>query len=144
MCGDGLELQDPALPQALHGKAGIGAFARDIFHASPTCCSSRWSRRSPPSHQPGTAWLPHQMRGTSSGDWAPLDLAATGARIDLHGVTRWRFRGKLLVRWDTIYDNLDLARQTGVPPQGSRADRLFSRLQHLQARGQRRRATRGA
>jgi predicted ester cyclase len=140
MCDEGLELDDPALPEALHGRAGIRSFARDTFHTFPDV---RLEAVEPPipSHRADGAWLPYRMTGTMSGHWAPLDIAPTGARVEFRGVTEWRFQGELLVRWDTIYDNLDVARQMGiVPPQGSRADRLFSRLQHLQARGRRRRA----
>jgi hypothetical protein len=144
MCDEGLELDDPALPETLHGRAGIRAFARDTFHTFPDV---ELEALEPPlrSGQADGAWFPYQMSGTMSGHWAPLDIAPTGARVEFRGVTEWRFRGGLLVLWDTIYDNLAVARQMGlVPPQGSRADRLFSRLQHLQARGQRRRATRAA
>ena len=49
------------------------------------------------------------------------------ARVDFRGVTGSRFRDGLLVLWDTIYDNLAVARQMGlVPPHGSRGDRLFT------------------
>jgi predicted ester cyclase len=139
MCDEGLELDDPALPEALHGRAGIRSFARDTFDTFPDV---RLEALEPPipSRQADGAWFPYRMSGTMEGHWAPLDIAPTGARVEFRGVTEWRFRDELLVGWDTIYDNLAVARQMGiVPPHGSRADRLFSRLQHLQARGQRRR-----
>jgi len=138
MCSEDLVLDDPALPEALHGRAGVRSFAADTFRAFPDVrlqplespCSSR---------RGGGAWLPYRMSGTMDGFWRPLDIAPTGAAIAIRGVTEWGFRDGLLIVWDTIYDNLDLARQMGiVPPQGSRGDRLFSRLQHVQARGRRR------
>jgi predicted ester cyclase len=140
MCDEDIEVDDPALPQALRGKAGIRSFAADTFATFPDL---RLEALEPPapSRRGDGAWLSYRMSGTMDGHWKPLDIAPTGARVDFRGVTEWRFRGGLLVLWDTIYDNLAVARQMGiVPPQGSRGDRLFSRLQHLQARGRRRRA----
>ncbi|HET7052962.1 MAG TPA: nuclear transport factor 2 family protein [Solirubrobacterales bacterium] len=138
MCDEDLELDDPALPAALHGKDGIRAFAVDTFATFPDL---RLEALEPPcpSRRGAGAWFPYRMTGTMSGHWGPLDIAPTGASIDFRGVTEWRFRGALLVLWDTVYDNLEGARQMGiVPRQGSRGDRLFSKLQHLRAPAQRR------
>ena len=140
MCDEGIELDDPALPEPLHGRAGMESFVRDTFATFPDV---RLEPLEPPVVSPrgDGAWAPYRMSGTMRGHWAPLDIAPTGARVDFRGVTEWRFRGGLLVLWDTIYDNLAVPRQMGlVPPHGSRGDRLFTRLQHLQARGRRRRA----
>jgi steroid delta-isomerase-like uncharacterized protein len=138
MCAEDVELDDPALPEAAHGKAGMRAFAVDTWATFPDL---RLQALEPPcpSRQGDGAWVPYRMRGTMRGHWPALDIAPTGAALDFRGVTEWRFRGELLTRWDTIYDNLEVARQMGiVPEQGSRTDRLFTRLQHLRARRQRR------
>jgi SnoaL-like protein len=138
MCADDLELDDPALPEAMHGQAGIRTFAVDTFATFPDL---RLEALEPPCpSRSGTgAWFPYRMTGTMSGHWRPLDIAPTGASIDFRGVTEWRFRDELLTLWDTVYDNLETARQMGiVPRQGSRGDRLFSKLQHLRAPAQRR------
>jgi SnoaL-like protein len=138
MCGEDLRLDDPALPEAVHGLAGIRAFAADTFETFPDL---RLEALEPPCPSRGGAgaWFPYRMSGTMSGRWRPLELAPTGARVDFRGVSEWRFRDRLLVVWDTTYDNLEVARQMGlIPPQGSRADRFFSKLQPLQARAQRR------
>jgi predicted ester cyclase len=140
MCDEGIELDDPALPEPLRGRAGMRSFAEDTFSTFPDL---RLEALEPPvpSRRGDGAWGPYRMSGTMRGHWRPLDIAPTGARVDFRGVTEWRFRGGLLVLWDTVYDNLAVARQMGVvPPRGSRGDRLFSFLQHLQARGMRRRA----
>jgi hypothetical protein len=48
-----------------------------------------------------------------------------------------------MCRYRTYYDSLDMARQIGIlPPAGSTAERAMARLQHLQARFQRRNARR--
>lgn len=138
MCGEDLRLDDPALPEPVHGPAGIRAFATDSFETFPDL---RLEALEPPclSRSGAGAWFPYRMSGTMRGRWRPLGLAPTGARVDFRGVTEWHFRDGLLVFWDTTYDNLEVARQMGlIPPHGSRADRVFSRLQSLQAWAQRR------
>ena len=138
ICAEDVEIDDPALPAAVHGKAGMRAFATATWATFPDL---RLEPIEPPcpSRQGEGAWFPYRMHGTMSGHWPALDIAPTGAVLDFQGVTEWRFRDGLLTRWDTIYDNLAVARQMGiVPAQGSRPDRLFTRLQHLQARRQRR------
>jgi hypothetical protein len=138
LCAEDVELDDPALPVPAHGKAGMRTFAVDTWATFPNL---RLEAIEPPcpSRQGDGAWFPYRMSGTMSGHWPALDIAPTGAPLDFRGVTEWRFRGELLTLWDTTYDNLAVARQMGVvPEQGSRADRLFSRLQHLRAGAQRR------
>jgi predicted ester cyclase len=138
MCDEDLRLDDPALPEALHGRAGIRAFAVDTFETFPDL---RLEALEPPcpSRSGSGAWSPYRMSGTMNGRWRPLGLAPTGAGVDFRGVTEWHFRDELLVLWDTTYDNLEVARQMGlIPRQGGRADRIFSKLQPLQAWAQRR------
>jgi hypothetical protein len=138
MCNEDVKVDDPALPEPVHGHAGIREFAVQTFATFPDLRLE--ALESPcPSRSGGGAWFPYRMSGTMRGHWPPLDIAPTGAAIDFRGVTEWRFRGGLLSVWDTVYDNLESARQMGlIPRQGGRADRFFSILQHLQARGQRR------
>jgi hypothetical protein len=66
MCGEDLELDDPALPEAVHGRAGIRAFAIDTFTAFPDL---RLETLEPPcpSRRGAGAWLPYRMTGTMSG-----------------------------------------------------------------------------
>jgi hypothetical protein len=56
-------------------------------------------------------------------------------------VDEWTFRGELMRHYRSYYDALDMSRQLGIlPPAGSGAERIAARLQHLQARFQRRKA----
>jgi hypothetical protein len=77
------------------------------------------------------------MTGTMLG---PMDaFAPTGRKIVVSGVDDWTFKDGLLCSYYSYYDTLDVARQLGIMPQsGSRAARLMARLQHAQARLQRR------
>jgi hypothetical protein len=79
------------------------------------------------------------MGGTVTGTWEFLDLAPTGRRFEVEGVDRWEMRDGLIARYNTFYDALDMSRQLGyMPPSGSRAEAAVTRLQHVQARFQRR------
>jgi hypothetical protein len=82
------------------------------------------------------------MTGTMLGRLDGPGFAPTGARIDVQGVDDWTFRDDLMCRCTSYYDSLGLARQLGIlPPAGSGAERALARLQGIQARWQRRRAT---
>jgi hypothetical protein len=79
------------------------------------------------------------MSGTATGPWPYLDMAPTGRSFEIEGVDSWDMRDGLIARYRTFFDGLELSRQLGVlPPQGSRRDRAITRLQHVQARFQRR------
>jgi hypothetical protein len=59
--------------------------------------------------------------------------------VSIAGVDDWTFRDGLLCGYCTYYDTIDAARQLGImPASGSRVERLMARLQHMQARLQRR------
>jgi hypothetical protein len=96
-----------------------------------------------PSVSPARPWVfvPYRMSGTATGHWEFLDMAPTGRRFEIEGVDRWEMRDGLIARYKTFYDSLDLSRQLGVlPPPGSRGEAAITRLQHVQARFQRRAA----
>jgi steroid delta-isomerase-like uncharacterized protein len=69
-------------------------------------------------------------------------LAPTGVRASSTGISidHWR-DGKVVESW-TEWDNLGLARQLGAaPPEGSMGEKVGIRLQHLMARGMRKKST---
>jgi hypothetical protein len=81
------------------------------------------------------------MSGTATGPWPFLDMAPTGRSFEIEGVDSWEMRDGLIARYSTFFDSIDLSRQLGVlPPVGSAGDRAITRLQHVQARFQRRSA----
>ena len=142
MCAENVAWDDPAIPETYHGREGVRRFVAATFRTFPDV---EIEELEPPylSMTSRKVLAPYRFRATMKGPWEPTNIAATGARIDFKGIDQWEFRGELLSRYDTSYDLLDVARQMGVlPPHGSSQDRFLSRLQHLQARGQRRRALR--
>jgi predicted ester cyclase len=138
MCTEDVSWHDPALPEWVHGREEVRRFAAATFRAFPDV---RIEELEPPylATTSPKALSPYRFVGTMSGPWEYADIAATGASVDFRGVDEWEFRGELLCRYDTHYDGMDVARQMGlVPAVGSQADRVLTRLQHLQARFQRR------
>jgi steroid delta-isomerase-like uncharacterized protein len=138
-CTEDVTWYDPALPETVHGRAAVRTFVEQTFRAFP---DFHVDEATPPllSATEPLALAPYRFTGTMKGAWEPLGIAPTGARVEVRGIDEYRFRDGQLFGYVTYYDSLDMARQLGVlPPAGSGADRLMSRLQPLQARFQRRR-----
>jgi steroid delta-isomerase-like uncharacterized protein len=132
---------DPALPKTFIGREGVRHFVEATFKSFPDLLIETPEPPYPSTARPKVL-APYRLTATMLGDWEPLGIAATGARVSFDGIDQWEFRDGLLARYNTTYDSLDVARQMGVlPPLGSFSDRLGKRLQHLQARFQRRKAS---
>ena len=141
MCTEDVTWDDPALPETYHGHDGVRRFITATFRCFPDL---HVDELEPPyrSTTRTKVLVPYRLTGTMRGPWEPTNIAPTGRRVSFEGIDEWEFRGERMCRYSTKYDALDVARQMGVvPPHGSGADRLLTRLQHLQARFQRRRAS---
>jgi predicted ester cyclase len=142
MCTEDVIWDDPALPETYHGHDGLRRFIEAVFSCFPDVEIEELE----PAYTSPTgprALAPYRFTATMLGPWEPTDLAPTGRRVSFEGIDQWEFRGDRMCRYDTKYDLLGVARQMGViPPQGSAGDRVMARVQHLQARFQRRRAAR--
>jgi steroid delta-isomerase-like uncharacterized protein len=141
-CTEDIVWTDPGLPEPVTGRSGVRAFVEATAQAFP---DFHVEELEPPflSAAGPRVLSPYRMTGTMLGDWEAAGLAATGARIAVLGVDDWTFRDGQLCRYSTYYDSLGMARQLGIlPPADSAGDRLMARVQHLQARLQRRRARR--
>jgi steroid delta-isomerase-like uncharacterized protein len=141
MCTEDVIWDDPALPETYHGHEGVRRFIAATFRCFPDV---HIDELEPPyvSATQHKVLAPYRFTATMRGPWEPTNIAATGRRISFEGIDEWEFRGERMCRYNTRYDLLAVARQMGVlPPQGSAADRLMTRLQHLQARFQRRRVS---
>lgn len=130
---------DPALgDETLHGRESVRRFAAAIFRMTPDFVVESVDRPSVSTTRPRVL-VPYRMSGTVSGTWEFLNLAPTGRRFEVAGVDSWEMRDGLIARYRTFYDALDMSRQVGfMPPSGSRAETAITRLQHVQARFQRR------
>ena len=141
-CTEYVVWSDPGLPEPITGRGGVRAFVAATARAFP---DFHVDELEPPFLSPAEPRVlsPYRMTGTMLGDWEAAGLAATGARIDVIGVDDWTFRDGLLSRYSTYYDSLGMARQLGILPSvGSVGDRVMARVQHAQARLQRRQQSR--
>ena len=140
MCAPGVVYDDPALPAPARGRNEVRVFLEAIVAAYPDL---KITVLSPPLLVPGsaTALTRYRLTATMTGAYAPANFAPTGATMSFEGVDQWTFEDGLLSHYRTYYDTIGVARQLGIlPAAGSRAEKLMARLQHVQARGQRRRA----
>jgi steroid delta-isomerase-like uncharacterized protein len=138
MCTEDVVWDDPALPETYHGHEGVRRFIAATFRCFPDV---QIEELEPPyaSATAPRALSPYRFTATMRGPWEPTGIAPTGRAIAFEGIDQWEFRDQRMCRYDTKYDLLGVARQMGVlPPQGSPEDRLMTRLQHLEARFQRR------
>jgi steroid delta-isomerase-like uncharacterized protein len=140
LCTEDVVWDDPALPETYRGHEEVRRFATATFRCFPDVDIEELEAPYLSASGP-RALAPYRFTATMLGRWEPTDIAATGRRVSFEGVDQWEFRADRMCRYDTKYDLLDVARQMGVvPPQGSAGDRMMRRLQHVQARFQRRRA----
>ena len=137
-CTEDVVWIDPALREPLHGRDGVRRF---VIETVRMCPDFHVETIGGPCVVPGEPRVltPYRMTGTATGPWPFLDMAPTGRSFEIEGVDSWEFRDGLIARYRTFYDGLDMSRQLGViPPHGSLGDRAITRLQHVQARFQRR------
>jgi steroid delta-isomerase-like uncharacterized protein len=136
LCSEDIAWSDPSMPEPLTGRDGVREFVEMTAMAFP---DFHVTETAPPYSAPRTTRVlsPYRMTGTMRG---PMNgFAATGRAIAVEGVDDWTFRDGLLCRYASHYDTLEVARQLGImPAAGSRGERLMIRLQHAQARLQRR------
>jgi steroid delta-isomerase-like uncharacterized protein len=142
LCTAEIVWTDPSIPQPFIGRAGVREFVEITGRAFP---DFHVIETAPPYFLPDSTRVlsPYQMTGTMLG---PMDaFAPTARKISVSGVDEWTFKDGLLDRYYSYYDTIDVARQLGIMPRsGSRAERLMARLQHGQARLQRRGSRRAA
>ena len=140
LCTEDVVWTDPALREPLHGRAGVCRFVSESFRMAPdfTVVTLDGPYVSPTRSR---VLLPYRMSGTMTGPWVFQGVAPTGRRFEVEGIDSYEMRDGLIARYSTFWDTMGLSRQLGaLPAEGSVADRALTRLQHVQARFQRRSA----
>jgi steroid delta-isomerase-like uncharacterized protein len=138
LCTEDVVWSDPALREPLHGRDGVRRFVSESFRMAPDFSVDAIDVPYVSPVEPKVL-LPYRMQGTMTGPWEFLDLAPTGRPFQIEGIDSWEMRDGLIARYDTFWDTASMSRQLGVlPEQGSGAERAFARIQHVQARFQRR------
>ena len=112
LCSNELTLDDPALPETLHGHEGMRRFAEATFRAFP---DFRIEGIDEPYLAPDgpRAMVRWRMTGTMNGPWEFMGLPASGRPMDIRGVDIWEFEGERLHRYELVYDGLEMAQQLG-------------------------------
>lgn len=112
LCTEEVTLDDPALPETLHGHDGVRRFAEATFRAFP---DFRVEGIEPAYLAPDgpRALARWRMTGTMHGPWEFMGLPATGKAMDIRGVDVWEFQDQLLHRYELVYDGLQMAQQLG-------------------------------
>ena len=112
LCTEGVRVDDPALPETLHGREGMRHFAAATFRAFP---DFRIEGLEPPylSASRPRALAPWRMSGTMEGPWEFMGMAPTGRSMEIDGMDIWDFEGELLDAHRLLYDGLEMVRQLG-------------------------------
>lgn len=140
LCTEDVVWSDPGLKQPQHGRDGVREFVIETVRMAPDFAVETLDGPFLSPTEPRIL-IPYRMSGTMTGPWKFRDLAPTGRRFSVEGIDSWRMRDGLIARYDTYWDTAGMMTQLGVLPEdGSGAERAMARLQHVQARFQRRSA----
>lgn len=133
-CTDDVLWLDPSVPYPMRGRKELVKFINSLAMSYPDLKITRESLPIPsPVEQ--LAIARYTMTGTLTKLWPYTNLAATGRALSVRCIDEWRFRDGLLSSNTTIYDCLTTARQLGiVAPPNTLQGKIFSKLQHLNAR----------
>jgi predicted ester cyclase len=134
LCHADVVWDDPAAPEALHGREAVRRFHGEMmFRALPDV---RIELLDPPYlciDGSGIA-VRSRISGTMSGPLTPPGFAPTGGRIEFETAEFSQFESGLLVRHRVVLNMLNLARQIGAVPQaGSAAERVGVWMQSVAA-----------
>jgi steroid delta-isomerase-like uncharacterized protein len=140
-CTDDVLWLDPSVPGPIKGRKELVRFINSLATSYPDLKITRVSLPIPsPVEQ--LAIARYTMTGTLTNLWPYTNLAATGQSMSVRCIDEWRFRDGLLASNTTIYDCLTTARQLGiVAPPTSLQGKIFSKLQHFNAKRLREKAS---
>lgn len=133
-CTDDVVWLDPSVPGPIRGRKELVKFINALAVSYPDLKITRASDPIPsPVEALGIAR--YTMTGTLTKLWPYTNLAPTGQSLSVRCIDEWRFRDGLLAHNVTIYDCLTTARQLGiVAPPNTLQGKIFSKLQHFNAR----------
>jgi steroid delta-isomerase-like uncharacterized protein len=136
MCTEDVVWEDPAAPQAAHGRDEVREVLRAVWAVFPDMSFTL----------PGSPFV--ELDGPRavqvwrlSGTFLGMDrdggfaFAPTGKHVDQVGVDFYEFRDGLVARYVAFYDLSESLRQMGLsPPRGGRAERTMAFLQRTSMR----------
>jgi steroid delta-isomerase-like uncharacterized protein len=109
LCTEDVEYYDPALAVTTTGREPIVLIVQQF---APAFSDMRFTDPEPPyaSLTAPKAIVPWRFTGTHDGEFAPMGLTATGARVEADGTDHWVFRDGLVCRHKAIYDFANVMR----------------------------------
>lgn len=138
LCAEDVVFVDPALAEPARGRAAVRETVASTAVAFP---DFHLERIGDPltSVEEGLVLVRFRMTGTMLGDWSSAKVAATHRAMDIRGVDEWLVADGRLKSSISYYSSTDAARQLGMlPPEDSLMNSVMTRMQHVQARFQRR------
>jgi steroid delta-isomerase-like uncharacterized protein len=103
LCTEDVTNEGPALGRDIRGREEMVGYVAMFAQAFP---DMRFTIPEPPyaSLTQPKAILPWRFEATHEGEFTPMGLAATGARVEVDGVDHLWFRGALVSRRTMVYD----------------------------------------
>jgi steroid delta-isomerase-like uncharacterized protein len=103
LCTDDVTNSGPALGRDIQGREAMAAYVDQFATGFP---DMRFVIPEPPyaSLTVLKAIVPWRFEATHDGEFAPMGLAPTGARVEMDGVDHWWFRDGLVQRRSMVYD----------------------------------------
>lgn len=103
LCTEDVTNSGPATGGDIHGREAMGAYVAQFAQAFPDLRFVIAEQPYASLTQP-KAIAPWRFEATHDGEFAPMGLAATGARVEVDGVDHWWFRDGLVCRRTMVYD----------------------------------------
>jgi steroid delta-isomerase-like uncharacterized protein len=103
LCTEDVRNDGPALGREIQGRDAMVGYVGMFTTAFPDL---RFVIPEPPyaSLTQAKAIVPWRFEATHDGEFAPMGLAPTGARVEMDGVDHWWFRDGLVARRNMVYD----------------------------------------
>jgi len=103
LCTEDVRNEGPALGREIKGREAMIAYVGMFAQGFP---DMRFVIPEPPyaSLTRAKAVVPWRFEATHDGEFAPMGLAPTGARVEMDGVDHWWFRDGLVSRRSMVYD----------------------------------------
>jgi steroid delta-isomerase-like uncharacterized protein len=103
LCTEDVRNDGPALGREITGREAMVGYVGMFTQAFPDL---RFAIPEPPyaSLTQAKAIVPWRFEATHDGEFTPMNLAPTGARVEMDGVDHWWFRDGLVARRNMVYD----------------------------------------
>ena len=103
LCTDDIVNSGPALGRDIRGREAVVGYVDVFTQAFP---DMQFAVPEPPygSLTRPKAIVPWHFGATHDGDFTPMGLPASGARVEVDGVDHWWFRDRLVCRRTMVYD----------------------------------------